>query len=331
MIHKNIQELPNESRHASLRQLQSETQKELDALLPSVLDKAFKGELSDAPLPVIKSNSVNNAKPLTVNNKPMRLLGALAGDIIGSVYEFSGQKEYEFPLFRKSSKITDDSVLTIAVADAIINKRSYLECIREYALAYPNCGYGGYFREWMYSNDPQPYNSFGNGSAMRVSAVGWAYETIEDVLREAERSAAVTHNHPEGIKGAQAIALSIFLARKGESKEKIKQEVVSRLGYNLDETIDEIRPDYKFDETCQKTVPPAIIAFLESEDFEDAIRKAISLGGDADTLAAITGSIAEAYYGGVPEEIAIEVKHRTPQELWDIVEQFSEQFAVRAG
>jgi ADP-ribosylglycohydrolase len=260
----------------------------------------------------------------------MCLLGALAGDIIGSVYEFSSQKEYDFLLFRKSSTITDDSVLTIAVADAIVNKRSYLNCIREYALAYPNSGYGGYFRQWMYSDDPQPYNSFGNGSAMRVSAVGWAYEIIEDVLREAERSATVTHNHPEGIKGAQAIALSIFLARKDKSKEIIKQEVVSRFGYNLDKTIDEIRPDYKFNETCQKTVPPAIIAFVESDDFEDAIRKAISLGGDADTLAAITGSIAEAYYGGVPEQIAVEVKQRTPHKLWEVVEQFSEKFAVRA-
>lgn len=268
---------------------------------------------------------------MKINKKPMCLLGALAGDIIGSVYEFSSQKKYDFPLFRKSSKITDDSVLTLAVADAIVNKHSYLECIREYALAYPDSGFGGYFREWMYSNDPRPYNSFGNGSAMRVSAVGWAFKTVEEVLREAEKSAVVTHNHPEGIKGAQAIAMSIFLARKGESKEKIKQEIISRFGYNLDETIDEIRPSYKFNETCQETVPQAIIAFLESQDFEDAIRTAISLGGDADTLAAITGSIAEVYYGGIPEEIAIEVQKRTPLELWDIVEQFSEQYAVRAG
>jgi len=270
-------------------------------------------------------------KPSSFTQKPICLLGALAGDIIGSVYEFSSQKEYDFPLFRRSSKITDDSVLTIAVADAIVNKRSYLEYIREYALAYPNSGYGGYFHQWMHSDKPQPYNSFGNGSAMRVSAVAWAYETIEDVLREAERSAAVTHNHPEGIKGAQAVALSIFLARKGASKEKIRQEIVSRFGYNLDKTIDEIRPDYQFDETCQKTVPPAIVAFLESDDFEDAIRKAISLGGDADTLAAITGSIAEAHYGDVPEEIAIQVKQRTPHELWNVIERFSEKFAIRAG
>jgi ADP-ribosylglycohydrolase len=275
--------------------------------------------------PILKTNNTGNK-----STSPC-LLGALAGDIIGSVYEYSAQKSTDFLLFCEDSELTDDSILTLAVADAILNNRSYLECIRKYALEYPNSGYGGMFRQWMHAANPQPYNSFGNGSAMRVSPVGWAFDTIEDVLREAEQSAAVTHNHPEGIKGAQAIALSIFLARKGESKEKIKQEVVSRFGYNLDETIDELRPIYEFNETCQETVPQAIIAFLESEDFEDAIRKAISLGGDADTLAAITGSIAEAYYGGIPEEIAIEVKQRTPQELWDVVEQFSEKFAAHVG
>jgi ADP-ribosylglycohydrolase len=180
----------------------------------------------------------------------------------------------------------------------------------------------------MYSDDPKPYNSFGNGSAMRVSAVGWAFDTVEEVLLEAERSAAVTHNHPEGIKGAQATALSIFLARKGESKEKIKQEVVSRFGYDLDKPLDEIRPAYKFNETSQETVPQAIIAFLESKDFEDAIRKAISLGGDADTLAAITGSITEAYYGGVPEEIVEEVRKRVPARLWLVIEEFSQKYVI---
>jgi ADP-ribosylglycohydrolase len=258
------------------------------------------------------------------------LLGAVSGDVIGSVYEFSRQKKYDFPLFGRSSKITDDSVLTIAVADAILSRRGYLECIREYAQAYPNSGYGGYFRKWMYSRDPRPYNSFGNGSAMRVSSVGWAFETIEEVLSEAERSAAVTHNHPEGIKGAQAVALSVFLARKGRSKEGIKLEIISRFGYVLDKTLDEIRPAYEFNETCQETVPQAIIVFLESDDFEDAIRKAVSLGGDADTLAAITGSIAEAYYGGVPQAIVEEVSKRVPEKLWDVIEEFSQKFAIRA-
>jgi len=265
---------------------------------------------------------------MTIPHTPLCLLGAVSGDMIGSVYEFSRQKKYDFPLFMRSSEITDDSVLTLAVADAILHQRSYLDSIREYARAYPNSGYGGFFRTWMYSDNPKPYNSFGNGSAMRVSAVGWAFDTVEEVLSEAEQSAAVTHNHPEGIKGAQATALSVFLARKGESREKIKLEVVSRFGYKLDQTLDEIRPSYKFNETCQETVPQAIIAFLESEGFEDAIRKAISLGGDADTLAAITGSIAEAYYGGVPEEIVEEVQKRVPARLWNVIEEFSQKIAL---
>jgi ADP-ribosyl-[dinitrogen reductase] hydrolase len=254
------------------------------------------------------------------------LLGAIAGDVIGSVYEFAGQKEYDFPLFAEGSRFTDDSVLTIAVANAILHGRSYLDCIREYARAYPRSGYGGYFRRWMYSDDPQPYNSFGNGSAMRVSAVGWAFDTLEVVLLEAERSAAVTHNHPEGIKGAQAAALCIYLAHMGDSKENIKQEVQARFGYDLERRLDEIRPSYKFNELCQTTVPEAIIAFLESDDYEDAVRNAISLGGDADTLAAITGAIAEAYYGGIPAEIAEEVMRRLPADLKSVVNEFGQRF-----
>jgi ADP-ribosyl-[dinitrogen reductase] hydrolase len=258
---------------------------------------------------------------------PFCLVGAVAGDVIGSVYEFSRQKDYDFPLFGHDSKVTDDSILTIAVADAILHDRSYGSCIHEYARAYPDGGYGGFFREWIYSDDPQPYNSFGNGSAMRVSAVGWAFGTLEEVLHEARRSAVVTHDHPEGIKGAQATALSVFLARKGESKKTIKQEITVRFGYDLNRTVDGIRPIYEFNEICQKTVPEAIIAFLESDNFEDAIRKTISLGGDADTLGAITGAIAEAYYGGVPSEIIDEVRKRVPDELWDVVEKFSQKYA----
>jgi ADP-ribosyl-[dinitrogen reductase] hydrolase len=251
------------------------------------------------------------------------LLGAISGDVIGSVYEYDAPKTIDFELFRTDSQLTDDSILTIAVADAILNGSRYLEYIRDYALKYPNSDFGGMFRQWMHSNNPKPYNSYGNGSAMRVSPVGWAFNTVEDVLREAEASAAVTHNHPEGIKGAQAVALSIFLARTETSKRNISSEITSRFGYDLSQTLDEIRPDYRFDETCQKTVPPAIIAFLESDNYEDAIRKSISLGGDADTLAAITGSIAEAYYGGVPEEITAEVWKRIPKELQEIVEGFN--------
>jgi ADP-ribosylglycohydrolase len=259
------------------------------------------------------------------------LLGAIAGDVIGSPYEYAGQKSMDFPLFSPASRFTDDSLLTIAIADAIINQRRYLDCIRSYALAYPQSDFGGMFRQWMHSENPQPYNSYGNGSAMRVSPVGWAFDTLDDVLREAAASAAVTHNHPEGIKGAQTVALAIFIARKGAGKNEIRKEIAGRFHYDLSCTLDEIRPAYSFDETCQGSLPPAIIAFLESTDFEDAIRKAVSLGGDADTLAAITGSIAEAYYGGVPEDIAGAVRLRVPKKLWAVVEQFSQKFAPAPG
>lgn len=255
------------------------------------------------------------------------LLGALAGDVIGSVYEFNAPKTTKFELFTPYSQITDDSILTIAVADAIIKERSYLECVREYALKYPGGGYGGMFRQWMYSANPQPYYSFGNGSAMRVSPVGWAFDTIEETLHQAKASAAITHNHPEGIKGAQAVALAIFYARNGGNKDQIRNEITKLFGYDLSFTLDKIRPTYQFDETCQNTVPPAVVAFLESRDFEDAIRNAISLGGDADTLAAITGSIAEAFYGCVPEEIVQNVRKRVPDELWKMIERFSQKYA----
>jgi ADP-ribosylglycohydrolase len=258
------------------------------------------------------------------------LLGAVAGDVIGSVYEFSGIKDYDLPLFWQKSRPTDDTVLTLAIADAILTGRPYEDCVREYALMYPGSGYGGLFAAWMLSDKPQPYGSYGNGSAMRVSAVGWAFNSVEEVLLEAQRSAEITHNHPEGIKGAQAVALAILLARQGQGKATIGKEISARFGYDLGPTLDEIRPAYRFNETCQGTVPPAVIAFLESEGFEDAIRKAISLGGDADTLGAITGSIAEAYYGGVPTEIAQEVRKRVPPELWHVIERFSEKYAGRA-
>jgi ADP-ribosylglycohydrolase len=255
------------------------------------------------------------------------LLGALAGDVIGSVYEFNAPKHTHFDLFPPGCMITDDSVLTLAVAEAVLGGGSYLERIRTYALRYPHHSYGGKFRQWMHSDNPQPYHSFGNGSAMRVSPVGWAFDTVEDVLRAAEASAAVTHNHPEGVKGAQAVALAILRARTGVSKADIGLETCERFGYDLSHTLDEIRPGYRFDETCQKTVPPAISAFLESSDFEDAVRKAVSLGGDADTLAAITGSIAEAFYGGVPPKIAGPVRRCVPDELWAVVERFSRKYA----
>jgi ADP-ribosylglycohydrolase len=255
------------------------------------------------------------------------MLGAIAGDVIGSAYEFHPTKSTGFELFPPGSEATDDSILTVAVADAILSGRSYHDCILQYARAYPRRDYGIRFNRWIHMENPQPYNSFGNGSAMRVSAVGWAFNTVEDVLREAEASAAVTHDHPEGIKGAQAVALAILLARQGATKAALRSEIIARFGYELSSSIAEIRPTYCFDETCQKTVPPAIIAFLESTDFEDSVRKAVSLGGDADTLAAITGSIAEAYYGEVPPEIVGETRKRIPKALWQVVEQFNQKVA----
>jgi ADP-ribosylglycohydrolase len=256
---------------------------------------------------------------------PLRLLGALAGDIIGSVHEYTQRKSKEFPLFQPSSFFTDDSVLTLAVADAILHNRDYAETIRAYGRRYPGSGYGGMFLRWL-QTDMGPYNSFGNGSAMRVSPVGWAFDSVEEVLRQAEVCAAVTHNHPEGIKGAQAVALAIYLARTGSSKEVIQQEITSRFDYDLGRKLEDIRLTYGWSEICQTSVPESIIAFLEADDFEDAVRNAISLGGDADTMAAIAGSIAEAFFGGVPQPIVEEVQQRLPPELWGVVEGFSRRF-----
>ena len=232
------------------------------------------------------------------------MLGAIAGDVIGSVHEFKQNKTKEFPLFVERSRFTDDSVLTVAVADCLLTGASYVDKFHEYTQAYPDRCYGGGFHRWVLRGDREPYNSWGNGSAMRVSAVGWAFETLDETLSEAKRSAEVTHNHPEGIKGAQATAAAVFLGRRGESKGAIRAFVQERFGYELNRTIDEIRPTYAFNESCQGTVPEAMVAFLDSSDYEDAIRLAISLGGDADTLACIAGGMAEAFYGGVPPEIA---------------------------
>jgi ADP-ribosylglycohydrolase len=256
------------------------------------------------------------------------MIGAIAGDIIGSVYEFGHIKSKEFPLFGPESRYTDDSVLTVAVAQAILTDGDYRRAVLDLGRRYPDAGYGGFFRGWLDSPDPKPYNSWGNGSAMRVSPVGFAFESVEDVLREAQRTAEFTHDHPEGIKGAQATALAVFLARTEWDKDLIRHEVSTRFGYDLDRTVDEIRPGYGFDESCQRTVPEAIIAFLESESYEDAIRNAVSLGGDADTLACITGGIAEAYYGPLPPVIIEQVKGILPADLWGVVERFCTRYSL---
>lgn len=250
------------------------------------------------------------------------MLGAMIGDIVGSVYEWNNIKTTDFELFKTECVFTDDTVLTAATAKALMSDLSYTDLYQDFGRRYKGRGYGGNFSRWIYANNPQPYNSWGNGSAMRVSPVGFAFDTIDEVLAEAKRSAEVTHNHPEGIKGAQSTALAILLARQGVEKPDIRKEITQRFGYDLDRTLAEIRPDYQFDVSCQGSVPEAIIAFLESENFEDAIRKAISLGGDSDTIACITGGIAEACYGGVPDLIAKRGREYLPSEFLDIVDEF---------
>ncbi len=250
------------------------------------------------------------------------MIGAIAGDIIGSIYESYPIKTKDFPLFQPHCRFTDDSVLTVAVAKAILDGSDYLSAIREIGRKYPNAGYGGSFFYWLLSEDPRPYNSWGNGSAMRVSPVGFAFDSVERVLDEAGKSAEITHNHPEGIKGAQAIAVAVFLARTTQDKEHIRKEIKHRFGYKLERNLEEIRPKYLFDVSCQGTVPEAIIAFLESTSYEDAIRNAISFGGDSDTLACITGGIAEAYYGRVSNFIQAKVRESLTDELWNITESF---------
>jgi ADP-ribosylglycohydrolase len=254
------------------------------------------------------------------------MLGAIVGDVIGSVHEGLGTKTKDFPLFVTGSTFTDDSVLTVAVAEWILVGKNLVDILHAYVHAYPGRGYGGMFGHWARTRQRQPYNSFGNGAAMRVSPVGFAFGTIEDVLARSQESAAVTHNHPEGIRGAQATAAAIFYARRGQSKHQIRHTLESQFGYDLSARLDQIRPTYQFDETCQGTVPQALISFLESTSYEDAIRNAISLGGDADTLACITGGIAEAYYGGVPHDLARRVLPMLDERLVEVVDRFHEHF-----
>lgn len=231
------------------------------------------------------------------------MLGAIAGDVLGSPYEFGNVKSTEIKLFGRDTRCTDDTVLTVATADVLLNDLDYAIAYETYYQLYPNAGYGGRFVQWAARGERKPYNSWGNGSAMRVSPVGWAKNTLDEVLDEAQKSAAVTHDHPEGIRGAQAIAAAVFLARTERSRERIREFIADGCGYPIDFTLDEIRPGYSFDVSCQGTVPVAVKAFLESSDFENAVRLGISVGGDSDTIACITGAIAHAFYGGVPEHI----------------------------
>ncbi len=256
------------------------------------------------------------------------MLGAIAGDIIGSVHEFCCGKTMDFPLFTPDSRFTDDTVLTVAVADCLMSGAGYADKFHEYTIAYPHRGYGVRFFTWVQSGLRMPYNSWGNGSAMRVSPVAYAFDTLERALQEAKASAEVTHNHPEGIRGALATTMAIFMARRGASKDEIRNAIQQQIGYDLSRTTATIRETYSFNESCQQTVPEAIAAFLDSKDYEDAIRLAISLGGDADTLACITGGIAEAFYGGVPEHIAGAALERLDEKLRNTVLKFRERYKV---
>jgi ADP-ribosylglycohydrolase len=259
-----------------------------------------------------------------MTNKKL-IIGAISGDIIGSVFEWLNVKSLDFDLFCPRSRFTDDSVLTLATMHALLNDADYAQAYHTFGRKFPNAGYGHIFRKWISSDNPKPYNSWGNGSAMRISPVGWFFNSLDDTLLEAKKSAEVTHNHPEGIKGAQATAAAIFLARTGKSKDDIKNFIIDKFGYNLNRMIDDIRPDYEFDVSCQGSVPEAIIAFLESNDFENAIRLAVSIGGDSDTIACITGGIAEAFYRNVPDEIVNNVLNILPEDLIRIIEEFSDR------
>lgn len=259
------------------------------------------------------------------------MYGAILGDMIGAPYEFDrGEKTKDFPLFGKGSQFTDDSVMTVAVAEALIASReesdeairaALVRSMQRWGRKYPYAGYGVMFGAWLEEDDPQPYGSFGNGSAMRVSAAGWLYDSLEETRHAARLTAEVTHNHPEGIKGAEATAAAIYLARTGSSKEEIRGYIVREFGYDLSRTCDEIRPTYYHVETCQRTVPEALAAFLEGQSFEDVIRTAVSLGGDCDTLTCIAGSIAEAFYG-VPAELKSECLKRLPEDMRAVLERF---------
>lgn len=257
------------------------------------------------------------------------MLGAIAGDVIGSVYEHHHIKSEDFFLFNPACTFTDDTVMTIAVADAILHGWDYAEAMKRFGRLYPHAGYGSHFKRWIFEDEVRPYNSWGNGAAMRVSPIGLASRDVDTVLKEAARSAEVSHNHAEGIRGAQAVALAVHLARQGKSKTFIREEIAQRFGYDLDQKLDEIRPHYKFDISCQGSVPPALIAFFESRDYEDAIRKAISLGGDSDTLACVTGGIAQAFYRDIPAEIVEFVLSRLPEEFIEILEEFEAAFPCK--
>ena len=254
------------------------------------------------------------------------MIGAIIGDIVGSPHEWGATKRTDFPLFVPGSRFTDDSVMTVATAEAILTGEPYDAAYRRWGRRYPDAGYGGSFRGWLARDGAGPYGSWGNGSAMRVSPVGYAFDDADRVLAEAARSASVTHDHPEGIKGAQAAALAVYRARTGVGKPEIRSEIASRFDYDLTRTLDDIRPHYAFDVSCQGSVPEALIAFLDTDDLEEAMRAAVSLGGDADTQAAIAGAAAAAFDGAIPEWIEHEARRRLPIDMLRVLDQFESRF-----
>lgn len=256
------------------------------------------------------------------------MIGAIAGDIIGSVYEWNNIKTKEFELFSPRCFFTDDTVLTVALADSIMSNTPYVDNLKKFYRLYPGRGYGGSFHRWAGSDDPEPYNSWGNGAAMRISPAGYAYDDLDTVLLKAKEFTEITHNNPEGIKGGQATASAVFFARKGKSKDEIKDFIEKEFGYDLSRHVDEIRPSYIFDVSSQGTVPQAIRAFIDSTGFEDAIRTAVSLGGDTDTLTCITGGIAQAFYGGVPGFFAKNVYEILDKRLGKITREFMKKFCA---
>lgn len=256
------------------------------------------------------------------------MLGAIAGDVIGSVREFKGPCPEDFEWFEPRCRATDDSVLTVAVAETVLDGGDFAESLRRWGRRYPGAGYGMRFMGWLLQDDAGPYQSYGNGSAMRVSPIGWAFDTLEQVILEARRSAAPTHDHPEGLKGAESVAAAIFVARSGGSRDDVRELFESRFGYDCSTPLETLRARHTFDETCQHTVPVAATVALVSVSVEDAIRKAVSMGGDADTLACIAGSIAEAMYGGVPRALADQVLARLPADLRGVTGRFTQRYAV---
>jgi len=257
------------------------------------------------------------------------MIGSIIGDCIGSIYEWHKVETYDFDLFTDQTDYTDDSVMSLATCVSIMTGKSYGECYRDFGNRYPGRGYGGMFQTWLDSlTMSPPYDSFGNGSAMRVSPIGYAFNDPKKVLEEAKKSAECTHSHPEGIKGAQATALAVYMARVGKPKSEIKRVISKAFKYDLDRTLADIAPVYHFDGTCQGTVPEAIICFLESESFLDAIKKAIRLNGDSDTLACITGGIAQAFYKEIPKDIAQKVVELLPEEFQNIIRDFYKTYKV---